>query len=101
MQYGSITDLLRLPEGPTLEYKKSARRLPVLATDIAAFANSGGGTLVIGVDHRGPTVVGVDDVDSTIAAVNEAAALLRPPISVETETVDVRDKRIVVARVPR
>lgn len=46
-----INDLLALPEGPFLEFKARLPKLSETAKLLAAFRNSGGGLLIIGVDE--------------------------------------------------
>ena len=57
----TIADLLALPESKTLEFKRDLSSVrPVLRT-LVAFANTAGGTLVVGRTQEGE-VVGVGDV---------------------------------------
>lgn len=54
--------LLQQEEGKTLEFKENATSLTRILQTIIAFANTAGGTLVIGVRDNSKKVVGVDDV---------------------------------------
>lgn len=54
-----VEEMLRQPEGKTLEFKRDlSSPSPVLRT-LVAFANSAGGRLLIGVEDRTRAVTGV------------------------------------------
>lgn len=54
-----LIDLLRRPEGKTLEFKRDASSPDGLLRTIIAFANTAGGSLVLGVEDRTKHVRGV------------------------------------------
>ena len=57
----ALTDLLKRPEGKTLEFKRDlSSRQGVLRT-LVAFANTAGGTLLVGVEDGTRNVRGVPD----------------------------------------
>ena len=56
-----LTELLRSHEGKTLEFKRDASSPEPLLRTIAAFANTAGGTLLIGVEDSSREVRGVVD----------------------------------------
>lgn len=56
-----ILDLLRRPEGKTLEFKRDASSPAALLRTIIAFANTSGGTLLIGVEDGAGHIRGVQD----------------------------------------
>lgn len=107
---------LRLGEDSTLELKRVSfrgRRIEphpdALADELAAFANSRGGTLVLGVDDRTREVVGIElaELDRLEQhVVNAAQTLLDPPLAIATRKVELPgpagDARpVLVVEVPR
>ena len=55
-----IADLLVAPEGKTLEFKRDLSSLKAVMKTVVAFANTAGGTLIVGREDDG-SVVGVED----------------------------------------
>jgi predicted HTH transcriptional regulator len=55
-----IAELLAAPEGKTLEFKRDLSSLKQVMKTVIAFANTAGGTLIIGREDDG-SVVGVED----------------------------------------
>jgi ATP-dependent DNA helicase RecG len=70
------------------------------AATLVAFANSDGGTIVLGYDERGRAVaaLGVEDVE---AALRRAAASTRPPVKASLEATGKSTGPRVLVRVPR
>lgn len=56
-----LLDLLKRPEGKTLEFKRDLSSPDWALKTIVAFANTAGGTLLIGVEDRSRNVRGVAD----------------------------------------
>jgi ATP-dependent DNA helicase RecG len=56
-----ITTILSLPEGKTIEFKRDLSSLKPIMKTLVAFANTAGGTLIIGRNDDG-TIHGVEDV---------------------------------------
>ena len=56
-----LTELLRRPEGKTLEFKRDLSSSSGVLRTVVAFANTAGGTLLIGVEDRTRHVRGVAD----------------------------------------
>ena len=94
-----ISQLLVLPEGKTLEFKRNlSSPKPVLRT-LVAFANTAGGTLIIGRADDG-SVVGVDDVlveEERLASL--IADSIAPAMMPEIEAITVDDKTLLLVRV--
>ena len=56
-----LLDLLKRPEGKTLAFKRDLSSSDGALKTIVAFANTAGGTLLIGVEDRSRNVCGVAD----------------------------------------
>jgi Schlafen, AlbA_2 len=99
-----LRQLLQQPEGQTLEFKrnvpKDLRRIANLA---GAFANTRGGTLVIGYDEAKSEGVGIASrrVDDDLNRVQGALRLVTPELPVTAQRVDVDGKAFIVVEVPK
>ncbi len=96
-----IEDLLKRNEGKTLEFKENTDSLKSIAKTVIAFANTAGGTIVIGVRDKTREIVGVENpledeerIDNTL--VDQITPLLIPDIDVVT----LRGKQLLIVRVP-
>ncbi|CAM2888144.1 ATP-binding protein [Legionella anisa] len=54
--------LLQQEEGKLLEFKENTQSLNRIVQPIIAFANTAGGTLVIGIKDKTKEAIGIDDV---------------------------------------
>ena len=74
-----LRELISLGEGQTLEFKRSTS--DDFGREMVAFANSLGGTLLIGVDDKG-VIIGADTSNRANAQIQNAASNLTgvPPI---------------------
>lgn len=94
-----ISHLLSLPESKTLEFKRDlSSPKPVLRT-LVAFANTAGGTLIIGKADDG-VIVGVSEVlaeEERLA--NLISDSIAPAMMPEIEAVTVEDKTLLLVRV--
>ena len=89
---------IALGEDSTRQFKADIRNAESLASEMAAFANSEGGTIYIGVADDG-SIPGLDKQDvSRINQVisNAASHLVRSPLTVRTENVPITGHRIVI-----
>lgn len=95
-----IEDLIRQPEGKTLEFKRDlSSPAPALRT-LVAFANSAGGRLVVGVEDRSRAVTGVKaplDLEERLASL--VADSIEPRLLPEIEIVPWRKTQVVVVTV--
>ena len=73
-----IEDILSCNEGKTLEFKESAQSLSGIVKTIIAFANTAGGTIVIGVEDKNKKIKGVENplLEEAITRFEEYEALL-------------------------
>ena len=83
MTRGAISDLIAGGEGATVEFKRSLAR--DVGRELCAFANAGGGTVLLGVTDAGK-VVGVAAHNRSKARVLSTARSADPPIEVEVES---------------
>ena len=74
----ALASLLARPEGKTIEHKRDLTSPQSALKTLIAFANTAGGTLLIGVEDGTRDVVGVDDV----LAIEERLAWSRSSTSV-------------------
>ena len=79
-----LAGVLASGEGPTVEFKRSLTK--DIGRELCAFANAGGGTVLIGVSDAGK-VVGVADHNRLKSRVVSTARSADPPIVVEVESV--------------
>ncbi|MFT4605937.1 MAG: putative HTH transcriptional regulator [Rhodothermales bacterium] len=95
----SIRDVQRLAaigEGQFLEFKRRVPEGRRLAKEIVAFANSGGGNLLVGVSDAG-IVVGLRDAHEEIFALSGALErYCDPPVPYALERVEVTGTREVI-----
>ena len=57
----SILDLISLPESKTLEFKEKMPESLAIAKTACAFANGGGGTILIGVADKEKSITGINE----------------------------------------
>ncbi|MCW5619849.1 MAG: putative DNA binding domain-containing protein [Burkholderiales bacterium] len=95
-----LEDILRQPEGKTLEFKRDlSSPAPVLRT-LVAFANSAGGRLIIGVEDRTRAVTGVKaplDLEERLTSL--VADSIEPRLLPEIEILPWRKSQVVVVTV--
>lgn len=96
MSPDALKRLAALGEGPRLEFKNRVPRPDRIAREIIAFANTDGGTILLGVDDDG-SVVGLRDADEELFALDEALeSRIEPPVEVRVQRVHVSRRREVV-----
>ncbi len=100
MKEGDIESIIRQGEGTTVEFKLRLPRPWRLAREIAAFANTLGGIIVIGVDDVSH-IVGVDSVVETKQELIYAAGLVEPQVKIHTEVVRINKLELVICKVAR
>lgn len=96
----ALASLLVRPEGKTLEHKRDLSSPQSVLRTLVAFANTAGGTLLIGVEDGTRDVVGVDDVlalEERLA--NLVADSIAPRLLPEIETHPWRQTQVIAATV--
>ncbi len=95
-----LADMLRRPEGKTLEFKRDLSSPSGFLRTVAAFANTAGGTVVIGVTDRSRDVRGIANVmDLEERAVNLISDSIQPRILPDFEVLSYRDRQLLAVRV--
>ena len=95
-----VDHLLRRTEGKTLEFKRDLSSPGGVIKDIVAFANTSGGTVVVGVDDRTRDVVGVPSpLDEEERLANLISDRIQPQILPDIEVVPWRSSNVVIARI--
>ncbi len=95
-----LTDILRRPEGKTLEFKRDLSSPRGFLRTVAAFANTAGGTVVIGVADRTRDVRGVGSpMDLEERAVNLISDSIQPRILPDVDILSYRDRQLLAVHV--
>src|SRR5688572_6254686 len=95
----TVATLLTRPESKTLEFKRDLSSLDPILKTIVAFANTAGGTLIIGRSAEGQ-ILGVSDVfKAEERLVGAIAENIQPSIFPEIEIVTEQDKHLLIVRV--
>lgn len=96
-QAEEILSLIGQPEGPTLEYKATIRDPRQLSQLIGAFANTDGGTLIVGVQE--PDMIVGCEASRVRRTFLSAIELLKPPIEPEFLAIKTDNKWVVAISV--
>ena len=95
-----VIRLAKAGEGAHVEFKRRLPRHDRIARTLCAFANTSGGTLLVGVTDVGD-LHGVDRAAEVAQALETVAAhSVEPEVAVETAIVPIRSAPIVVCTVP-
>ena len=95
----NIEDMLTLPEGRTLEFKENLTSSKPILRTLIAFANTAGGTLIIGCKDDG-MLLGVDNVlASEEKLTNIISDSIYPPLMPEIEIASIKGCSLLIVRV--
>jgi ATP-dependent DNA helicase RecG len=99
MNYKSLLAQISIGEDSTRQFKVDIRNAESLASEMTAFANSGGGVIYIGVTDAGQAKgLSADDVKRINQLIgNSASQLVRSPLTVQSKNVKLPNGRIVIA----
>lgn len=87
-------------EGKTLEFKRGVQRGEKLARTFAAFANTRGGILLVGIGDKG-AILGSPRPRDTLRVLHEIAEeLVEPPLAIEAALLRAQGQAIVCCSVP-
>lgn len=95
-----ILELLKQPEGKTLEFKRDLSSPSNILRTVTAFANTAGGTLIIGVEDVSRFIIGIKEpheIEEKIA--NLISDSIAPNLFPEIDTIPWRDTYLLVVRV--
>src|SRR5689334_7736117 len=90
---------LRQPESKVLEFKRDVSSLEPILKTIVAFANTAGGTLIIGRSNDGKVVGVLDVFKAEEALANAISDCIRPALLPEIEIATIGDKDLLIVRV--
>jgi ATP-dependent DNA helicase RecG len=94
-----LNNILNFPEGRTLEFKRDISSLKPILKTLVAFANTAGGTLLIGKDDNG-NLVGVNDIlQAEERLANAISDSIFPPLMPEIDSISFQEKSLLLIRV--
>ncbi len=101
MTFTQILQWIDQGEGTNLEFKMQITHLSKIAKTLCAFANTKGGTLVVGITDDGE-MVGVIDPKQTITKLKQAAMMSELPIVIQFDQLEIEPNIVIVAAfIPR
>jgi len=97
-----LARLIAEGEGPYLEFKTPGTKPVALARTLVAFANTGGGRVIIGIDDTTRQPTGVPDREATLDNIYRAASLdcCQPAVSISVEERTYQGQPVFVITVP-
>lgn len=100
MTRDTLNDLIAQGEHNRLEFKRSLSSAHRIARTLAAFANTGGGTLLIGITDDG-RITGVPSEFQEVRKIEEATdRLVEPALTVSYETMAPDGRTVLIITVP-
>ena len=93
-----VIDIISQNENSAVEFKHDAVRPDSLAKEIVSFANTTGGSILIGVDDDG-TITGTSKKEEWV--MNICRNNLNPAITCQADEYIINDKRILLVQVPK
>lgn len=98
-----LLEIISRGETSAVQFKINVSNEQSIAQEMVAFANTKGGTILIGVDDKSWDIVGLSDDDLrrlTNLLVNASSQHVKEPIFIGTDTIDFEGKKILVVTVP-
>ena len=96
----NLTEPLREPEGKTLEFKRNLSSPERFLRTVVAFANTSGGTILVGIEDRSRHIRGVTEpLALEERAVNLIGDSIRPRLMPDLEFVSYRNRQLLAVRV--
>lgn len=94
-----ITQLAKLPESKTLEFKRDTSSLDPILKCVIAFANTAGGIILIGVEDDG-TIVGVNSMAlAQEQLANAIAHRIKPQLVPDFQIMNIDEKQVLAIQV--
>ncbi len=97
-----LLDLIQKGESSVVQFKVRINDAYKIGTEMVAFSNTKGGLIIIGVDDKTGDIDGLsfEEIAHTNQLLaNAASDNVKPQIFIETETVEVEDKNVIVASI--
>jgi ATP-dependent DNA helicase RecG len=92
----SFTQMITMPEGKTLEFKRDLSSPKNMLKTLVAFANTAGGRLLIGVEDRTREVLGVENpLDEEERLCNLISDNIEPRMVPNVELIALKDKTLL------
>ncbi|MCC5925777.1 MAG: ATP-binding protein [Bacteroidetes bacterium] len=99
MSVGDLKRLVKTGEGTYLEFKRIISSPEKIARELAAFANTRGGTMLIGVDDD-KRILGVESFYEQDFLLDKAINYCCiPPLQADVETVTYKDRDVIIVKV--
>jgi ATP-dependent DNA helicase RecG len=96
-----LLELLSKEEGKTLEFKENVTSLDGIIKTIVAFANTAGGTIVIGVEDKTKKIVGLKDpLADEMSIINKISTSVFPALMPTVDIQTYRKKSVILVHVP-
>lgn len=96
-----LEEYLSRSEGKTLEFKENTRGLQAVVKTVVAFANSSGGTIIIGVKDRTKDIVGITNaLEEEEKLANVISDSIFPLLIPDIEIHSFRNKELLVLNIP-
>lgn len=96
----SITQIITMPEGKTLEFKRNLSSPMNMLKTLVAFANSAGGRLIIGVEDGTREILGIENpFDEEERICNLIADSIEPRLVPNVELIALQDKSLLAVEV--
>ncbi|MEO0008697.1 MAG: hypothetical protein RJA20_2893 [Bacteroidota bacterium] len=103
MDASSLIHIIKGGETSRVQFKKDITNAHSAAQEMVAFANTGGGQLIVGVDDKTGGISGLDfrDIQRISSLLTNAASEgVKPPLTITTESVEAEGRRVLVVTIP-
>ncbi len=96
-----LKELLVREEGKTLEFKQDASSLAGIVKTVVAFANTSGGTIVIGIEDTTKKIFGLSDpLEDEMRIINKISESVMPFFMPNIDIQTYRNKALILIQVP-
>lgn len=98
-----LLDIIGKGETSKVQFKANVTNEQSIAQEMVAFANTKGGTILIGVDDKTWDIIGLTDDDLRRLAnllVNASSQHVKEPIFIETDTIEYDGKKVFIVNIP-
>lgn len=99
-----LLEIINRGESSTVQFKENVNNELSIAQEMVAFANTDGGLIIIGVNDKTWDIIGLTKEDINRLnnlLINAAEQLVKPPIYITTENINVENKLVMVVKVPK